>query len=194
MQVEGKSSSWRRVIAWVVVIASVILFVALVQRPVSQVAQVEPTRRPGQVAGESGEAATPLPAPLNAEETELFADINAKRAEAGCPPLELSSNLAQAARDHGLDMAEHNFFSHTGSDGSKPGARAKRDGYAFLGGFETLSAGQETPAEAVEAWMNSKVHHDILLNCSLDDAGVSFIHDTDGNGFEFYWTVALGSR
>lgn len=194
MQEEGKSGDWRRWVAGLIVVASLILFVALVQRPVSQVAQGEPTRRPGQVAGESGEAATPLPAPLNPEETTLFAEINLKRAEAGCAPLEQSSALAQAARDHGLDMASQNFFSHTGSDGSKPGVRAKRVGYEFLGGFETLSAGQPTPAEAVDAWMNSQVHRDILLNCTLDDAGVSFIHDTDGNGYEFYWTVALGAR
>lgn len=194
MREEGNGKGLRRLIAGLILIGSVVLFVALVQRPLSQVATGEPTRRPGEVAGESGEAATPLPEPINQEETLLFAMVNTKRAEAGCAPVELSPNLAQAARDHGLDMAAHNFFSHTGSDGSKPAARAKRDGYQFVGGFETLSAGQLTPEEAIEAWMNSKTHRDILLNCSLDDAGVSFIHDTDGDGYEFYWTVTLGSR
>src|SRR3954465_9054674 len=120
MKGERKPGGRLRLLAVLLVVAAAVLFIALVQRHPAPVAQEQPTRRPGAVAGESGEAATPLPAPLNAEETALFNAINQKRAEAGCPALALNDNLAQAARDQGLDMAEHNFFSHTGSDGSKP--------------------------------------------------------------------------
>ena len=194
MQGEKRPTGQTRLIAALLIIASAVLFVALVQRNVPQLAQEQPTRRPGEVAGESGEAATPQAAPINAEETALMAAINLKRAEGGCPPLELSESLAQAARDHGLDMATKNFFSHTGSDGSKPSARAQRVGYGFVGGFETLSAGQPTPEEAVDAWMNSQIHRNIILNCTLDDIGPSFVHDTDGDGYEFYWTVTYGFR
>jgi uncharacterized protein YkwD len=207
----------RRRPALLTLVASLLIFMALTQCRTSEVVQEQPTRRPAAVAGEGGEADfTYLPIVARAEEqtiaayppptvggenaqqspqeAALFSGINAQRAQAGCPGLELSSSLAQAAHDHVLDMAQHNFFSHTGSDGSKPADRAKRDGYEHLSGFETITAGQDTPEAALAAWIGSQVHRDILLNCSLQDAGPGFVLDTDGNGFKYYWAMLLGKR
>lgn len=203
--------------ALLTLVASFLMIMALAQCRTSEVVQEQPTRHPAAVAGEGGETSfTYLPIIASAEETAvaaypppsvggenpqqspqeaaLFSGINAQRAQAGCPDLEFSSSLAQAAHDHVLDMAQHNFFGHTGSDGSNPADRAKRDGYEHLSGFETLTAGQDTPEAALAAWMGSQVHRDILLNCSLQDAGPGFILDTDGNGFKYYWAILLGKR
>jgi uncharacterized protein YkwD len=208
----------RRPVAQIVLVSSMVI-VALAQCRTAEVVQQQPTpTRSRAVAGESGETSglhLPLimrsdndgagaypppdvdeqpPEPAASPETALFDAINAQRAQAGCQPLSASDSLAQAALDHSRDMAERNFFSHTGSDGSKPAARASRAGYEFLGGFETITAGQKTADEALQSWLNSKPHRDILLNCTLDDAGLGFVHDTDGDGFTYYWTGMFGSR
>lgn len=44
-------------------------------------------------------------------------------------PLAWNSKLAAAAQTQSQDMADHNFQSHNGSDGSDPGTRARRQGY-----------------------------------------------------------------
>jgi uncharacterized protein YkwD len=212
MQVEEKPRASRRRAVTLLVVVSTILFVVLVQRPTPPNVTPQPTSRANAVAGESGQMAmlylpvvikpkaeariAPVPTvvtPISPEQA-LFVAINARRTQAGCPSFALSSSLEQAARAHSRDMADRNFFSHTGSDGSKPAARAARAGYQFNGEFETITAGQETQEAALAAWMASKLHREILLNCGLDDAGVGFARDTDGNGYRFYWTVSLGAR
>src|SRR4051812_22644958 len=45
------------------------------------------------------------------------------------PPLAWNPSLADAAQQHSQDMADHNFQSHSGSDGSDPGGRARKSGY-----------------------------------------------------------------
>jgi uncharacterized protein YkwD len=61
-------------------------------------------------------------------------DINQARQELAAAqprqPLAWSDALAAAADDHSRDMADKGYQSHTGSDGSSPGDRAARSGYA----------------------------------------------------------------
>lgn len=143
----------------------------------------------------------PPPAPLlppaynlNAPEAALFTALNAQRAKSGCPQLALTTSLSKAARSHSLDMAVRNYFSHTGSDGSRPATRAASEGYTFNGSYEAIAAGQQSATQVLTTWMGSKPHRDILLNCALADGGVGYVLDTDGKGYKFYWTVDLGAR
>jgi uncharacterized protein YkwD len=140
---------------------------------------------------------TAIPTPsyqLNAEESALFAAVNAQRIRAGCAALQLNTSLAKSARSHSLDMAIRNYFSHVGSDGTQPATRAANEGYPYNGSYEVISAGQTTADQAVSAWITSKSHRAIILNCSLADGGPGYVRDTDGKGYGYYWTFDMGAR
>jgi uncharacterized protein YkwD len=55
-----------------------------------------------------------LPTQTTAQEAEarLLALLNRDRAAAGLPPLALDTRLAEAARAHSRDMADHDFVAH----------------------------------------------------------------------------------
>ena len=80
-----------------------------------------------------------------AELKDLCADVivltNQQRANYGLPPLAANAALAAAATAHSNDMANKNFFSHTGSDGSNPGQRISRAGYNWYTYGENIAAG-----------------------------------------------------
>src|SRR5690242_609613 len=51
-------------------------------------------------------------------EQQVLDLINRQRKAQGCAPMALSAQLTAAASAHSQDMAIHDLFSHTGSDGS----------------------------------------------------------------------------
>jgi hypothetical protein len=69
-------------------------------------------------------------------------DLNVMRQEfstySGKPPLAFNAQLMQSAQAHSQDMIEHDFQSHTGSDGSTLQMRFQRVGYAFSLGGENI--------------------------------------------------------
>jgi uncharacterized protein YkwD len=73
--------------------------------------------------------------------SEVIALTNQQRALYGLPPLTANSALTSAAAVHSNDMADNNFFSHTGSDGSNPGQRISRAGYSYYTYGENIAAG-----------------------------------------------------
>ncbi|OGO42280.1 MAG: hypothetical protein A2Z04_05880, partial [Chloroflexi bacterium RBG_16_57_9] len=98
--------------------------------------------------------------------------------------------LMRAAQKHSDDMAEKNFLSHTGSDGSSPWDRIKRENYPLLSGGETVAGGQQPPADVVTAWLGSKPHREILMGQYRDiGAGYAFRAGTD---YGYYWTIDVG--
>jgi uncharacterized protein YkwD len=86
-------------------------------------------------------------------EQELIDLVNAERKKRGLTPYTFNSLLFQAARGHSLDMASHNFFGHTGSDGSNPGTRLTRVGYPYLFDAENLSAVYATALDVFNSMM-----------------------------------------
>jgi len=110
---------------------------------------------------------------------------NQYRAAAGCRPLVISPRLTTAATAHSQDMATHNFFSHTGSDGSSPWDRIRRTGYTFSTAAENIAAGSRTAEAVVQLWYNSPGHRANMLNCALREIGVAY---ADGGAYGRYWT------
>lgn len=64
-----------------------------------------------------------IPENTAALEWESHRLINLERTEAGVNPLQWDPRLAEIARDHSRDMAEHGFFSHDNLKGQDPEAR-----------------------------------------------------------------------
>lgn len=115
---------------------------------------------------------------------------NAYRVAAGCAPLTVSPQLAAAAATHSQDMAQNNFFSHTGSDGSTPWDRIRRTGYSYRSAAENIAAGYRTAEDVVQGWYNSTGHRQNMLNCNLREIGVAY---ADGGSYGRYWTQVFAT-
>ncbi len=131
----------------------------------------------------------------------LLVLVNKARWERGIPPLKADLLLAKAARAHSLSMAQEDYFSHQGSDGSSPWARIEAAGYETWQVLaENIAAGYATPEEVLAAWLGSPQHRSNLLNPELHEAGIGYAFQPGDTypggtwGYEHYWTMDMGSR
>ncbi|MFO1271567.1 MAG: CAP domain-containing protein [Rubrivivax sp.] len=171
---------------------------------------------PAPTAGAPTPSPSPIPAPspspspapgadvtcgLAGYQAEMLSRVNAYRAAgASCgangsfpaaPALAWNAALTEAGRVHSQDMVTHNFFSHTGSDGSDAGQRITAAGYAWHGWGENIAAGYGTVQQVVDGWMASDGHCANIMNASLKDIGVACLRGTASNAYSTYWTMDL---
>ncbi|NMG18369.1 CAP domain-containing protein [Brasilonema bromeliae] len=118
-------------------------------------------------------------------EQQVFELTNQERTKAGLQPLQTNAELNYTADKYAQTMSENRFFSHTGQDGSQPWDRAKAVGYEAQTMGENIAAGQKTPGEVVQAWMNSPGHRANILRSQYKDLGVGFEKN--------YWVQNFGS-
>jgi uncharacterized protein YkwD len=107
-----------------------------------------------------------------AEEDEMLLLVNNLRSENGLPALRLNQNLNKAAFDHSKDMADNNYFSHAGLNGSNFGQRAKNAGYTGFAYGENIAAGSSTAAATFNQWKNSPDHRSNILNVNINEMGI----------------------
>lgn len=131
----------------------------------------------------------------------MLARINAARAEAracgnenfpAVASVNWNSKLQTAAEVHSLDMATHNFFSHTGTDGSSVTTRANAQMYYPIAIGENIAAGQETAQEVIEGWLASEGHCRNLMSASYTEIAVACVAD-ENTDYSRYWTNVLGA-
>lgn len=118
-------------------------------------------------------------------EQRVFQLTNQERAKKGLKPLKANSELNYVADKYAQEMAERGVLSHTGPDGSQAWDRAKEVGYEALTMAENIAAGQRTPEQVVQGWMNSSGHRANILNPDYTEIGVGY-HDK-------YWVQDFGS-
>lgn len=116
--------------------------------------------------------------------------------KAGCncgakymPPVaELTWNdaLAKAAYGHSEDMKKNNFFSHDGSDKSKPGGRITAAGYSWITYGENIALGQTTERVVMNSWLKSEGHCKNIMNAGFKEMGVGRIDN--------YWTQVFAAK
>ena len=99
--------------------------------------------------------------------------INAQRVKSGLPPLAWHDGLAQAARSHSQDLAQHNGRGHIGTDGRDPIARTSNLGLSGFFGGEVVTYDQ-SPVAAFRSWMQSPPHREILLYPNTALLGVGY--------------------
>ncbi|PNE40794.1 MULTISPECIES: CAP domain-containing protein [Streptomyces] len=126
-------------------------------------------------------------APASGATARVLELVNKERGTAGCSPLALNAKLTKAAQAHSKDMADHHNMSHTGSDGSDPGARLTRAGYHWNSYGENVAYGYATPESVMAGWMSSPGHKRNILDCSFKEIGVGLAQP--GN----YWTQDFGT-
>ncbi|WP_410539762.1 CAP domain-containing protein [Streptomyces sp. KL2] len=132
-------------------------------------------------------SAPSTPAPADDAAARVVELVNSERSKAGCAPVKMNEKLAEAARAHSRDMADHRNMSHTGSDGSGPGDRISRAGYEWRTYGENVAHGYRTPESVMNGWMSSPGHKRNILNCSFEEIGVGLAQPGD------YWTQTFGA-
>ncbi|MBC7006485.1 CAP domain-containing protein [Photobacterium sp. BZF1] len=138
----------------------------------------------------------PAPGPGDTfAEQMLFAVNQARAEEQNCggqimpavPALTWDYDLESAAYSHSSDMANNNFMSHTGSDGSTPQDRIEATGYSWSTWAENVAAGQKDINAVMTSWMNSPGHCKNIMNGSVTEMGASFVENSSTQ-YGIYWT------
>lgn len=127
----------------------------------------------------SGKPPQPPVSPQSTQITQMEAavrqGINQVRQKDGLQPLQNNEKLAQVARNYSRQMAQRNFFSHTGADGSTLQDRVRAGGisYWIVGEnlFKSQNISKPVPA-AVEGWMQSPGHRENILRPVFRETGI----------------------
>ena len=120
---------------------------------------------------------------------ELRAQEQACGSERFGPVSELNWNtvLASAAQKHSDDMANYDFFNHTGLDGSTVATRVTAQGYIWSSVAENIAAGQTTAQSVVDAWMTSDGHCKNIMSENVIEMGLACSENSDAT-YTYYWT------
>jgi len=137
----------------------------------------------------------------DADRAAILQRLNAARAQArdcgseryeATGPLVWNTRLEQAARRQSDDMARHDFFSHTGSDGSQIGDRVNRTGYRLRRAGENIAGGQTSDQAALDGWLTSPGHCRNIMQPAYRDVALTCTADEDSTLVR-YWTQVFGT-
>lgn len=116
--------------------------------------------------------------------------VNALRASAGAPALQLNAALNAAAATHARDMSVQNRPWHFGSDGSSPVDRVRRVGYSGRMVGEAISESYESELETLRAWMQEPNVRRVILDPSAREMGLAWHQENNG---KLWWDMVLGA-
>ena len=105
--------------------------------------------------------------------------------------LSANGSLNKAAQKHSTYMARRRVLSHTGSNGSSVGQRARQARYNFTTIGENIGVGQNNARQIVRGWLDSPSHCANLMRSDFNEAGVGRARCVRG---QWYWTMMYGSR
>ncbi len=111
--------------------------------------------------------------------------VNVERSKRGLSQLSFNSQLSNVATLKSQDMINKNYFSHTSPTYGSPFDMMKQFNISYRAAGENIAMGQRTPAEVVNAWMNSQGHRENILNPNFTDIGVGVAKSSNGT---LYWT------
>lgn len=126
-------------------------------------------------------------------EEEVLVQVNRIRQEHNLPPLKRHPDLDASARFHAADMAVENYFSHISYDlvngelvESCAWSERIRTYYGdWWSVAENIAAGFATPADVVQAWMDSPGHRANILSEINWEIGIGYF---EGPGlYRRYW-------
>ena len=104
--------------------------------------------------------------------------VNAERAKAGLPALQLQTDLTRAANVRAREIKQK--FSHTRPDGSNFSSVLAEQGISYRMSGENIAYGQSSPQAVMEGWMNSSGHRANILNSNFKNIGVGLYQDERG--------------
>ena len=118
-------------------------------------------------------------------EQQILSLVNKERSKQALSPLKLNWELSRVAKYKSQDMASKNYFSHTSPTYGSPFDMMKKFGISYKSAGENIAAGQKTPQEVMNAWMNSSGHRANILSSSFTELGVG---KATGGSYGIYWT------
>ncbi len=108
-------------------------------------------------------------------------------------PVALDNTLRVAALAHATDIAARGSVSHHGSDGSTPGDRVTRAGYAWQPVGENVAAGQLTAKEVVAGWLASPGHCINIMDPNFKQMSVAYVVNSK-QALGIYWAQVFATR
>jgi uncharacterized YkwD family protein/spore coat assembly protein SafA len=124
-------------------------------------------------------------------ENQVVQLTNQQRAKYGLKPLTQDWELSRVARYKATDMRDKNYFSHTSPTYGDPFTMMRNFGIAYRSAAENIAAGQTTPQEVVQAWMNSQGHRANILSTQSTYIGVGY---AKGGSQRYYWVQQFISK
>lgn len=120
----------------------------------------------------------------------MLDSVNAFRASANVPAVDLNAQLNAAAATHSRDMSVQNRPWLFGSDGSSPLDRARRVGFQgrLLG--ENISESFEPELQTLAAWMAQEDTRAVILEPNARYMGFAWFQEATG---KIWWTLNMGS-
>ncbi|TCZ81037.1 SCP-like extracellular [Paenibacillus albiflavus] len=100
--------------------------------------------------------------------------VNKERSKAGLKPLTTQADLTNMAAAKAADMRKNNYFDHQSPTYGSPFDMMKQFGISYRSAGENIAKGQRTPAEVMNAWMNSEGHRKNILDPSFTAIGVAY--------------------
>ncbi len=119
---------------------------------------------------------------------EVFRLTNVERVKEGLPEFERLSSLDTAAKIRAWEVLVD--YSHTRPDGRKFSTALIEAGVDWQACGENIAAGQRTPEDVVNDWMNSPGHRANILNPNYKYLAVGFYYDYDqvgGTDYRYFW-------
>ncbi|OWV31281.1 SCP/PR1 domain-containing protein [Halomonas campaniensis] len=138
---------------------------------------------------------------LNDQQRAMLSQVNEARSQArqcgdqqleAAEPLTWSCKLEAAAESHSKDMAENDYFSHTGPEGAGIEQRVGNQDYIWQAVGENIAAGHTSVSAVVEGWLDSPGHCRNLMNDAFTEMGMAKAEDPESR-YSTYWTQTLGN-
>ena len=111
---------------------------------------------------------------ISQQAQDVLSLVNAERKKQGLSSLTLSDKLTAVANEKARDMAENNYFSHTSPTYGTPFQMLQQYGIRYRTAGENIAAGQKSPEEVMNSWMNSSGHRANILNSSYTEIGIGY--------------------
>jgi len=138
--------------------------------------------------------APPPPVDPATLEAGVVAGINAQRAAAGLPLLQLDPELVTVARERSSDMAQEGYFAHVSPTGETFSSLMQAQGVPCSWCGENIAYNNypddQTVAVVLSAWMASSGHRDNILRPTFSRVGVGVA--LGGSGVKYYTAVFAG--
>lgn len=117
-------------------------------------------------------------------EQQVLQLVNQERSKAGLKALSMNWELQRTARVKACDMSQKGYFDHNSPTYGSPFDMMRAFGVSYRTAGENIAAGQKTPAEVMQSWMNSQGHRENILKSDFSHLGVGYC---EGGSMSPYW-------
>ena len=121
----------------------------------------------------------------NSEIDKVIALCNQARAKEGLPALAKSDALCAASQARSAELVR--VFSHDRPDGRSCFTIFNEMGIGYNAAAENIAAGQRSPEDVVNAWLNSPGHRRNIMSAAYTKIGVGLVQQ-QGTAYGYYWT------